>query len=160
MNAATRPLRALAFACAVLLCAAAAPAARGPACIAPSPQPEAREAAFDVQALFAQGGVELSATGRARVATLARALQAADIEVVVVRVPLASDTPAAEARRLLAQKRAQALREHLGRLGIAPQRIYTEAAGPAVDTEPVVIETIAAWSPEQVALRRTCSTLA
>lgn len=150
-------LRAAALAAAVLAGTAAPLPAAALSCTAALPQPEARESAFAVGGLFMRGAVELTATGRARVASFARALEVADIEVIVVRVPLASDTPSAEARRLLAEKRALALREHLKNLGIAEKRIYTEAAGPAVDTEPVVIETIAAWTPAQVALHRVCS---
>ena len=120
------------------------------------PQPEARDSAFAVGGLFASGAVDLTPSGRVRLAAFARALEAADIEVIVVRVPLAVDTPAAEARHMLALKRASALRAQLALFGIAEKHIYTEAAGPPIDTEPVVIETVGQWSPVQVALRRTC----
>ena len=158
MNAtAARGLLAATLATTVLIAAWAAESGRTPHCSTAMPQPEARESAFAVGGLFAHEAVELTATGRARVAAFAQALDAADVEVIVVRVPLASDTPAAEARRPLASKRALALREELVRLGVAEKRIYTETAGPPTDTQPVVIETVALWSPMQVALRRTCS---
>lgn len=134
------------------LFAAAAP------CTETSPQPEARESSFAVGGLFAQGGVDLTPTGRARVAAYASTLEAANIEIIVVRVPLASDTRTAEARHLLAQKRALALREQLAQLGVAEKRIYAEAAGPPTETKPVVIETIATWSA-QAALSQTCRAL-
>ena len=78
-----------------------------------------------------------------RIATFTRTLEAADIEVIVVRVPFLSDTRSAEARQLLAQKRALALRNHLAQLGVAEKRIYTAAAGRPINAGPVMIETIA-----------------
>lgn len=123
---------------------------------------QARETAFATEALFPRGGVTLTPTGRARVAAYARALEAAEVEVVVIRVPVsAADARSAEDRRLLAQRRAEALREQLNQQGVARDRIYTEYAGHLPATEPVVIETVGAWMTQQFAqARRACSVLA
>ncbi|NRF65588.1 OmpA family protein [Aquincola sp. S2] len=124
--------------------------------------PEARETAFDTEALFARGAVELTPTGRTRVAMYARALDAAEIEVVVIRVPVAAaDARTAEERRLLSQRRAETLRRALSSQGVARDRIYTEFAGHLPATEPVVIETVGAWISAPLAQRRrACSVLA
>jgi outer membrane protein OmpA-like peptidoglycan-associated protein len=138
-------------------------AAAGPSAAGCGPlTAEARETAFAMEALFARGGVTLTPTGRARVAAYARALESAEVEVVVIRVPVAAaDARSAEDRRLLAQRRAEALREQLNQQGVARDRIYTEYAGHLPASEPVVIETVGAWLPQQLAsARRACSVLA
>ncbi|WP_284619498.1 OmpA family protein [Aquabacterium humicola] len=145
------------------MAAAAAPGgARAQADTCGPVTPEARETAFDMEALFPRGGVTLTPTGRARVAAYARALEATEVEVVVIRVPLtAADARAAEDRRLLAQRRAEALRQQLNQQGVARDRIYTEFAGHLPASEPVVLETVGAWLPQQLAsARRACSVLA
>jgi type IV pilus biogenesis protein CpaD/CtpE len=121
--------------------------------------PEARSAAFDVDALFAHGGTALTPSGQARLSRFARALDQSEVEVVVISVPQPQGV-AAEAWRLLSRQRADAVREHLVRLGLAPQRVYTEqrSAPPAVTeqqtaTAPLLIEAVGAWQGALAGMR-------
>jgi type IV pilus biogenesis protein CpaD/CtpE len=121
--------------------------------------PEARSAAFDVDALFADGGTALTPSGQARLSRFARALDESAVEVVVISVPQPQGV-AAEAWRSLSRQRAEAVREHLVHLGLAPQRVYTErrsapAAVPEqqVATAPLVIEAVGAWQGAMAGMR-------
>ena len=126
----------------------------------PATDPAARSAAFDVDALFARGGTALTPSGQVRLARLAQALDRNDIEVVVISVPQPQGV-AAEAWRTMSQQRAEAVREHLVRLGLAPQRVYTERrTAPAAPDErqemasaPLVIEAVGTWSGALAGLR-------
>jgi outer membrane protein OmpA-like peptidoglycan-associated protein len=67
---------------------------------------------------------------------------------------------AAEAWRLLSRQRADAVREHLVSLGLAPQRVYTEqrSAPPAVTeqqtaTAPLLIEAVGTWQGALAGMR-------
>lgn len=136
----------------------------GPALAAdrcPAVAPEARSAAFDVDALFARGGTALTPSGQARLARFAQVLDRSDIEVVVISVPQPQGV-AAEAWRSMGRQRAEAVRQHLVRLGVAPQRVYTEqrstpVPAPAERQElasaPLVIEAVGAWPGALAGLR-------
>jgi len=161
MKTPSRPARCCTrFGMAALLALAGAVA--GPALAAdrcPAVPPEARSAAFDVDALFARGGTALTPSGQARLARFAQALDQSDIEVVVISVPQPQGV-AAEAWRTMSRQRAEAVRQHLVRLGVAPQRVYTEqrtAPAPAERQEmasaPLVIEAVAAWPGALAGLR-------
>jgi outer membrane protein OmpA-like peptidoglycan-associated protein len=129
----------------------------------PAVDPAARSAAFDVDALFARGGTTLTPSGQARLARFAQALDQTDIEVVVISVPQPQGV-AAETWRSMSQKRAQAVRQHLVQLGLAPHRVYTErrgapaAAATAAERQemaaaPLVIEAVGAWPGALAGLR-------
>lgn len=146
--------------CAAVLSCAALPVLPAHAGRCPgSTQAEARTTAFDAEALFPRGGSALTPTGQARLARFARQLGQADVEVVVISVPRPQGV-SAEAWRSIGQQRAQAVREHLLNLGLAPDRVYTEqrpapATPPPERLEttsaPLVIEAVGAW-PDAVAL--------
>ena len=133
----------------------------------PVTDPTARSAAFDVDALFARGGSVLTPSGQARLSRFAQALDRTDVEVVVISVPQPQGV-AAEAWRTMSRQRAEAVREHLVRLGLAPQRVYTEqrstpgaaaVAGERQDvaSAPLVIEAVGAWPGAMAGLRgATC----
>ena len=72
----------------------------------PATSPEARSAAFDVDALFADGGTALTPSGQARLSRFARALAASAVEVVVVSVSQPQGV-AGEAWRTLRRQRAE-----------------------------------------------------
>ena len=126
----------------------------------PAAAPEARSAAFDVDALFAQGGSTLTPTGQVRLSRFAQALDQTDVEVVVISVPQPR-SGAAEAWRSMSRQRAEAVRAHLVRLGVAPQRVYTEARdapSPVAERQeaasaPLVIEAVGAWPGALAGLR-------
>ena len=126
----------------------------------PATDPAARSAAFDVDALFARGSTSLTPSGQVRLARFAQALEQSDIEVVVISVPQPQGV-AAEAWRTMSRQRAEAVRDHLVRLGLAPQRVYTEQrrapGAPAERQEmasaPLVIEAVAAWPGALAGLR-------
>jgi hypothetical protein len=126
----------------------------------PAAAAESRSAAFDVEALFARGGTTLTPTGQARLARFAQALDRSDVEVVVISVPQPEGT-AAEAWRIMSSQRAEAVREHLLQLGLAPQRVYTErrtdgVARPEpqpVAGAPLVIEAVGSWQGAVAGLR-------
>ena len=127
----------------------------------PATDAAARSAAFDVDALFARGGTALTPSGQVRLARFAQALDRSDIEVVVISVPQPQGV-AAEAWRSMSRQRAEAVREHLVQLGLAPQRVYTEqrsapAAPTALEQEmasaPLVIEAVGAWPGALAGLR-------
>ena len=137
--------------------AVAVPAAAAERC--PATAPEARSAAFDVDALFARGGTALTPSGQVRLSHFARALDEHAVEVVVISVPQPQGV-AAEAWRALSRQRAEAVREHLVRLGLAPQRVYTERrdapvaiAEQQVATAPLVIEAVGAWQGALAGMR-------
>ena len=125
----------------------------------PATDAAARSAAFDVDALFARGGTTLTPSGQVRLARFAQALDRSDIEVVVISVPQ-PDGVAAEAWRTMSRQRAEAVREHLVQLGLAPQRVYTEqrslpaaAERQEMASAPLVIEAVGAWSGAVAGLR-------
>ena len=129
----------------------------------PATDAAARSAAFDVDALFARGGTALTPSGQVRLARFAQALEQSDIEVVVISVPQPQGV-AAEAWRTMSRQRAEAVREHLVRLGLAPQRVYTErrsapgapsalAERQEMASAPLVIEAVAAWPGALAGLR-------
>ena len=127
----------------------------------PATDAAARSAAFDVDALFARGGTALTPSGQVRLARFAQALDRSDIEVVVISVPQPQGV-AAEAWRSMSRQRAEAVREHLVQLGLAPQRVYTEqrnaptaatAAEQELASAPLVIEAVGAWSGAVAGLR-------
>jgi type IV pilus biogenesis protein CpaD/CtpE len=126
----------------------------------PANDPAARSAAFDVDALFARGGTTLTPSGQVRLARFAQALEQSDIEVVVISVPQPQGV-AAEAWRTMSRQRAEAVREHLVGLGLAPQRVYTEQrSAPSMPADrqemasaPLVIEAVAAWPGALAGLR-------
>ncbi len=126
----------------------------------PPPAPAARRGAFVVDGLVARGGSELTPSGQARLARFAQALDQSDVEVVVISVPQPQGV-AAEAWRTMSRQRAEAVREHLVSLGLAPQRVYTEqrsawaAAAQRQETAsaPLVIEAVGAWPGALAGLR-------
>lgn len=125
----------------------------------PATAPEARSAAFDVDALFARGGTSLTPSGQARLSRFARVLDQSDVEVVVISVPQPQGV-SAEAWRAMSQQRAEAVREHLVSLGLAPQRVYTERRPAPATVEqqaqasaPLVIEAVGAWQGALAGLR-------
>jgi type IV pilus biogenesis protein CpaD/CtpE len=125
----------------------------------PAATPEARSAAFDVDALFARGGTALTPSGQARLSRFARALDESTVEVVVISVPQPQGV-AAEAWRTLGRQRAEAVREHLVALGLAPQRVYTERRSPPsavpeqqTATAPLLIEAVGAWQGALAGMR-------
>lgn len=125
----------------------------------PATAPEARSAAFDVDALFAHGGTSLTPSGQARLSRFARALDESAVEVVVISVPQPQGV-AAEAWRTLSRQRAEAVREHLVGLGVAPQRVYTERRNapaalsePQTASAPLVIEAVGAWQGALAGMR-------
>lgn len=124
----------------------------------PATDAASRSAAFDVDALFAQGGTALTPSGQVRLARFAQALDRSDIEVVVISVPQPQGV-AAEAWRTMSRQRAEAVREHLVQLGLAPQRVYTEqrslpvAERQEMASAPLVIEAVGAWPGALAGLR-------
>ncbi|MBI5258221.1 MAG: OmpA family protein [Burkholderiales bacterium] len=115
-------------------------------CAAP-PAPESRSAVFD-GGLFERGQARLSAGGRAQLAALAQALDAAALEVVVVSVPAHTPGP-----RALARQRAEVVRWQLAQHGLPRERIYVEQRGmhgAVAQPVPVLVEAIALW-PRQLA---------
>ena len=164
MKTISRPARCTRFGMAALLALAgtvALPAVAADRC--PATPAEARSAAFDVDALFARGGSSLTPSGQARLSRFARALDQSDVEVVVISVPQPEGV-AAEAWRSTSLQRAQAVREHLVNLGVAPQRVYTEqrkasamaerqAQAQAQASAPLVIEAVGAWQGAVAGLR-------
>lgn len=161
MNTISRPARRCTrFGMAALLALAgsvALPAVAADRC--PATPAEARSAAFDVEALFARGGTSLTPSGQARLSRFANALERSEVEVVVISVPQPQGV-AAEAWRSMSRQRAEAVREHLVALGVAPQRVYTEqrtmpglAERQAQASAPLVIEAVGAWQGAVAGLR-------
>lgn len=139
---------------------ALAGAVAGPALAAdrcPATAPEARSAAFDVDALFSRGGTSLTPSGQVRLSQFARVLdRSGDVELVVISVPRPQGV-APEAWRATTRQRADAVRDLLVRQGVAADRVYTEqrALAPAERQEmasaPLVIEAVGAWQGTSVA---------
>lgn len=160
MNTMPRPARhCTRFGMAALLALAGAvaqPALAADRC--PATDAAARSAAFDVDALFARGGTTLTPSGQVRLARFAQVLDRSDVEVVVISVPQPEGV-AAEAWRTMSRQRAEAVREHLVQLGLAPQRVYTEqrslpvAERREMASAPLVIEAVGAWPGALAGLR-------
>lgn len=129
-----------------LACATALPAQALGVCATP-PLAESRQVAFS-PSLFEQGGRALSGEGRSALGDFAQSLQRAQLEALVVSVPVPVAADAATLAR--ARQRGEAVRDALVQQGVPPGDIYleqrrTEASRASADRAAVVIETVAAW---------------
>ena len=110
--------------------------------------PDSRIISIDAPTLFVAGSTQLSDDATQRLSEYAEAMHSAQVEVIVISIPLSPDMPAVQAN-LDADACARAIKAVLASRGVAEHRIYTEVR--PMDSlvvgreEPVTIETVVSF---------------